>query len=188
VTHFERVLFFLLQNKTGCEVSSLLWFYLLVDFMAGNNMALKCIRKQVLAVEQGNPTTNFSMTLMNDDDPYHYQATMFGPTDSPFEGGIYRLDMQFNDQYPLKPPKVTFITKIFHPNIGVDGKICIDILYNQWCPALSIESVLLSIQSIFTSPHVNNSLPVNNEAANLYTQGRAKYDPYVRLYTKKYAV
>ena len=155
--------------------------------MATNGLALKCIQNQVLALEQGHSTTNFSITLI-DDDPYHYQATMLGPPDSPFEGGIYRLNMQFSHKYPLQPPEVTFITKIFHPNISDDGKICINILYNDWCAALRIETILLSIQSIFTSPDVIAALPVNNEAANLYTKNRDEYDQHGRWYTKTYAV
>ena len=113
---------------------------------------------------------------------------MFGPADSPFENGIYRLNMQFNDQYPFQPPKVTFITKIYHPNIGVDRRFCIGMLYDHWCIALSIEAVLVSIQSIFTSPDVIDSLLANAEAARLYIEKRGNDDQHVRWCTETYAV
>ena len=155
--------------------------------MATNDPALNCILKQVLALKDGHPITNFAITLI-DDDPFHYQATILGPLDSPFEGGIYRLRMRFDHRYPFKPPQVNFVTKIFHPNISLDGKICMDILYNGWCPILSIEGILLSIQSMFASPDILASFPVNNEAANLYMENRAQYEEHVRWYTKTYAV
>ncbi len=66
---------------------------------------------------------------------------MAGPPDSPFQGGVYFLTIQFPADYPFKPPKVQFTTKIFHPNINSSGAICLDILKTQWSPALTIAKV-----------------------------------------------
>jgi hypothetical protein len=61
-----------------------------------------------------------------------------GPGDSPFQGGVFFLAIHFPTDYPFKPPKVNFTTRIYHPNINSNGSICLDILRDQWSPALTI--------------------------------------------------
>jgi ubiquitin-protein ligase len=58
--------------------------------------------------------------------------------DSPFQGGLFFLAIHFPTDYPFKPPKVNFTTRIYHPNINSNGSICLDILRDQWSPALTI--------------------------------------------------
>lgn len=64
-----------------------------------------------------------------------------GPPDSPFQGGVFFLNIHFPADYPFKPPKISFTTKIYHPNINAQGGICLDILKNAWSPALTISKV-----------------------------------------------
>ena len=66
------------------------------------------------------------------------QATIMGPSDSPFQGGVFFLNIHFPSDYPFKPPKVSFTTRIYHPNVNSNGSICLDILNAQWSPALTI--------------------------------------------------
>ena len=61
-----------------------------------------------------------------------------GPSDSPFQGGVFFLNIHFPSDYPFKPPKVSFTTRIYHPNVNSNGSICLDILNAQWSPALTI--------------------------------------------------
>lgn len=149
---------------------------------------LKVIDKQILILQQNAETTKLSITLISDDNLNNYQAAIHGPVDSPFEGGMYLLDIHFADEYPFKPPKIKFSTRMFHPNIREDGTIYLSKLYDEWAPAFTIEKVLLSIQSLLTSPDTDASMTGNKEATRLYLHDRNKYDEQVRLYIKKFAV
>ena len=62
-------------------------------------------------------------------------------------------NVMFPTDYPFKPPKIKFITKVYHPNIAADGRICIDILQDKWSPALTLSRVLLSISSLLNEPN-----------------------------------
>ena len=77
-----------------------------------------------------------------------WQAVIFGPEDTPWEGGTFKLILEFTEDYPNKAPQVRFLTKMFHPNIYADGQICLDILQNQWSPIYDISAILTSIQSL----------------------------------------
>ena len=89
-----------------------------------------------------------------------------GPTDSPYQGGIFFLDIKFPQDYPFMPPRCTFKTKVYHPNINASGGICLDILKNQWSPALTTSKVLLSITSLLSDPNPDD--PLVGEIAALY--------------------
>ena len=82
-----------------------------------------------------------------------WQAVIFGPDDTPWEGGTFKLVLEFTEDYPNKAPQVRFLTKMFHPNIYNDGQICLDILQNQWSPIYDISAILTSIQSLLCDPN-----------------------------------
>jgi len=109
-----------------------------------------------------------------DEDIMKWNAVIFGPDDTPWEGGTFKLTLAFSEDYPNKPPQVKFITKMFHPNIYANGQICLDILQNQWSPIYDIAAILTSIQSLLTDPNPNS--PANVEAAKLYQENRREYD------------
>merc|ERR1711861_97951 len=88
---------------------------------------------------------------------FNWQATIMGPPDSAYEGGIFFLNINFPSDYPFKPPKVTFTTKIYHCNVNSNGSICLDILQSQWSPALTVSKVLLSVCSLLTDPNLGSS-------------------------------
>nr|VDC87821.1 unnamed protein product [Brassica oleracea] len=120
------------------------------------------------------------------DDMFHWQATIMGPTDSPFSGGVFLVSIHFPPDYPFKPPKVSFRTKVYHPNINSNGSICLDILKEQWSPALTISKVLLSICSLLTDPNPDD--PLVPEIAHTYKTDRVKYESTARSWTQKYAM
>lgn len=114
----------------------------------------------------------------NSEDIMKWEAVIFGPEGTPFEGGTFKLKMEFSNSYPMSPPKVKFMTKMFHPNIYANGSVCLDILQNRWSPSYSIHSVLISIQSLLHDP--NPSSPANTEASKFFTTNTALYLKKVR--------
>jgi ubiquitin-conjugating enzyme E2 D/E len=120
-----------------------------------------------------------------DDDIFHWEGTIMGPTETVYEGGVFNLDIQFPKNYPFKPPKVRFQTKIYHPNINSGGFICLDIFKDNWSPALTISKVLLSICSLLTDPNPDDPLVV--DIADEYVNEREKYNETAKTWTQIYA-
>ncbi|EPZ34659.1 ubiquitin-conjugating enzyme E2 A-like protein [Rozella allomycis CSF55] len=95
------------------------------------------------------------------------------PEDTPFEDGTFKLELIFDEEYPTKAPNVKFVSKMFHPNVYVNGQLCLDILQNRWSPTYDVSAVLTSIQSLLNDPNPNS--PANAEAAQLYQENRKEY-------------
>ncbi|KCZ76794.1 hypothetical protein H311_02202 [Anncaliia algerae PRA109] len=132
-----------------------------------------------------NPPPNVMAGLRIEDDYTKWWAHIFGPLDTPYENGIFELEININANYPFKAPDVKFITPIFHPNI-YDGNICLDILKDKWSPALNIEKVLLSISSLLCEPNPDD--PLDRDAAQLYKFNRDKFNAKAKDFTWRYAI
>ncbi|KAG6750810.1 hypothetical protein POTOM_045325 [Populus tomentosa] len=100
------------------------------------------------------------------------------PDDTPWDGGTFKLTLQFTEDYPNKPPTVRFVSRMFHPNIYADGSICLDILQNQWSPIYDVAAILTSIQSLLCDPNPNS--PANSEAARMFSENKREYNRRVR--------
>jgi len=116
----------------------------------------------------------------------HWQASITGPQGSPYEGGLFLLYLQIPQNYPMWPPKVRFLTKIFHPNISRHGDLGLDSLHHNWSLALTISKVLVSVQSLLTDPY----LPVCMEPSvgKLFRDHPQTFERMARLSTWKYAM
>ena len=132
--HFERLRAHSAPNRVFYCFQSVSCFYF--SFPLSN--VLNCFANVCLR----DPPTSCSAGPVGDD-LYHWQASIMGPPDSPYAGGVFFLSIHFPTDYPFKPPKISFTTKIYHPNINANGNICLDILKDQWSPALTISKVLL---------------------------------------------
>ena len=108
-----------------------------------------------------------------------------GPSESPYENGNFNLSIAFPQDYPFKPAKFQFTTKIYHPNVNPQGSICLDILSSQWSPALTTVKVLMSIQSLLTDPNPDD--PLVADIARIYKNDREKYNATAKEWTEKYA-
>jgi ubiquitin-conjugating enzyme E2 D/E len=147
-------------------------------------MSSRRITKELKELEQ-EPPAGCSAGPINDQDIYNWSATILGPDDTPYAGGVFNLAIQFPVDYPFKPPKIAFTTKVFHPNINTQGGICLDILKDQWSPALSIGKVLLSISSLLAD--ANPKDPLMPDIARLYESNREEFNRIAREWTLQYA-
>ena len=146
-------------------------------------MAVQRITKE-LAILTADPPANCSAGPIGDD-IFKWQATLMGPNESPYENGVFYLDISFPAEYPYKPPRLNFTTRIYHPNINSCGGICLDILKEQWSPALTIAKVLLSICSLLTDPNPDD--PLVPSIADLYKRDKKEYIMTARAWTLQYA-
>ena len=147
-------------------------------------MSLRRLQREYAEIQQ-DPPANCTAGPANDADFFNWDAMIFGPADSPFQGGVFNLSIRFPSDYPFKPPIITFKTRIYHPNINAAGGICLDILKQQWSPALTISKVLLSILSLLTDANPND--PLVPDIANLYKSDKAAYEEKARQWTQMYA-
>jgi len=119
------------------------------------------------------------------DNLFEWLSTIFGPPGSVYESGVFYLDINFSTDYPFKPPKVCFKTRIYHCNVNSQGAICLDILKDNWSPALTISKVLLSICSLLTDCNPHD--PLVGSIANQYITNREEHDRIAKEWTKRFA-
>lgn len=146
-------------------------------------MSLRRLQKEFSDITK-DPPANCSAGPVGED-LFHWTGTIMGPTETPYQGGVFHLDIWYGADYPFKAPKVNFTTKIYHPNIDSSGNICLDILKNNWSPALTISKVLLSICSLLNEPNPDDPLVI--EIAKLYKNNKPKFEANAREWTLTYA-
>lgn len=106
-------------------------------------------------------------------DFFTWEAFLTAPEDSVYRGGVFKLLITFTNEYPYKPPKIVFKTPIYHPNINSSGMICIDILAKEWSPALTLNSVLISLLTLLDDPNPDD--PLRPEVADIYKTNKDEY-------------
>lgn len=150
--------------------------------------AIRRIKKEYKEIQDSvrNDHHNIVYDVAPDnDDLFKWSGFIFGPADSPYSGGAFKLAINIPQNYPFKPPKVQFLTKVYHPNINSNGSICLDILKSKWSPALGLSKVLMSISSLLTEPNADD--PLDPDVARVYKQNPAQFELVAREWTALYA-
>ncbi len=135
-----------------------------------------------IAVESNEIKRELPTFLPIDNNTLNWRGFIFGT--GLYEGGVFVLEIKLPREYPFKPPKVSCITKIFHPNF-FDTKICVGILGVDWTPASNLVDVIESIRFVLTNPNPDD--PLNSTAANLMKRDPKVFAQKVREYVEKYA-
>jgi len=120
----------------------------------------------------------------NGDELFNLSAYIDGPVDTPYQGGVFKVDITLPSNYPFAAPECIVKTQIYHPNVSDNGNICLNVL-KQWKPSITIKEVVENIISLLVSPNPDDSL-----SANIGQQYINNYDKFVqtaREYTSKYA-
>lgn len=116
----------------------------------------------------------------------HMRGTITGPSETPYQGGTFLVDIHITNSYPFEPPKMKFLTKVWHPNVSSQsGAICLDVLKDQWTPALTIKTALLSVQALLAAAEPDD--PQDAVVAKMYVSNRAQFDLQAKEWTEKYA-
>ena len=145
---------------------------------------LRRVNKEI-ADCKNDKASKISIELV-DDNPFHLCGSFPGPEDTPYQGGVYQVDIVIPDGYPFQPVKMKFITKVYHPNVSsASGAICLDILKDAWSPVLTLKSTLISLQSLLCSPEPDD--PQDAEVAKHYLTSRSSFNDTARYWAEIYA-
>ncbi|TRM60067.1 ubiquitin-conjugating enzyme/RWD-like protein [Schizophyllum amplum] len=157
------------------------------------------LRRQLTELTK-HPVEGFSAGLVDDSNLFEWEVLLIGPPDTLYEGGFFKARLSFPPEFPLLPPKMKFLTPMWHPNIYPDGGVCISILHppgedqygyeeagERWLPVHTVESILLSVLSMLSSDTPNTDSPANVDAAKEVRENPVSYKKKVRRLARRSA-
>ncbi|KAK9890936.1 hypothetical protein WA026_012276 [Henosepilachna vigintioctopunctata] len=150
------------------------------------NLSPQIIRGVVREMQDlvGNPPEGIKVHI-NDEDVTDIQAFIDGPAGTPYAGGIFKVKLNLGKAFPQEPPKAFFLTKIFHPNVALNGEICVNTLKKDWKSDLGIKHILLTIKCLLIVPNAESAL--NEEAGKLLLEHYDDYSQRAKMMTEVHA-
>ncbi|XP_023724798.1 ubiquitin-conjugating enzyme E2 K isoform X2 [Cryptotermes secundus] len=151
------------------------------------NIAAQRIKREFKEVIKSEEVAKCAIKVELVNDNYtELKGEIAGPPETPYEGGTFVLEIKVPETYPFNPPKVRFITKIWHPNISsVTGAICLDILKDQWAAAMTLRTVLLSLQALLAAAEPDD--PQDAVVAKQFKENQDMFRQTARHWTFVYA-
>ncbi|KAG8078938.1 hypothetical protein GUJ93_ZPchr0007g3387 [Zizania palustris] len=144
------------------------------------------VQKELTECNRDREVSGVSIALHDGSTISHLTGTITGPLGTPYEGGTFLIDIHLPGGYPFNPPKMQFITRVWHPNISSQsGAICLDILKDQWSPALTLKTALLSLQALLSAPAPND--PQDAVVAQQYLRDYSTFSATARYWTEAFA-
>lgn len=147
-------------------------------------MALRRLLKELDDITI-DPDVNVSAFVVSPDNLFEWRGFIENFEGTPYENGIFEIDIKFPQDYPFKPPRIMFKTKIYHPNVNSNGGISLDVLSYQWSPALTTDKVLQCLRSLVIDPNPDD--PLEPMIAWMFKNDKNQYDKIAKEWTKKYA-
>jgi len=160
-----------------------------------NSQAALLLAKQLRDLKK-SPVEGFSAGLADDDSVFEWEIIIIGPPDTLYEGGVFKARMSFPSDYPQMPPKMKFVSELWHPNVYPNGDVCISILHppgddkwgyekaqERWLPIHTVESILISVISMLSDP--NDQSPANLDAAKEWREDRTGFKRKVARCVRK---
>ncbi|KAH9184212.1 hypothetical protein AeNC1_013814 [Aphanomyces euteiches] len=150
------------------------------------NTNVKRLRKELTELRK-SPEADMVLYPL-EDTVTEWKAFIKGPVDTPFQNRVFELRIVTTPLYPMEPPKMRFVTKIFHPNVHfTDGSICLDILKREWSPAWTLRAACLAVTSLLSDPAADS--PLNCDAGNMIRAGDIlAYNSMAAMYTEEFGL
>jgi len=121
----------------------------------------------------------------SDEDMLDVTGIIEGPDGTPYAGGYFRVKFKFTEEFPAAPPKCWFATKIFHPNVGANGEICVNTLKKDWKSSYGIGHILVTVKCLLIYPNPESAL--DEEAGKLLLENYSSYCDRAKLITSVHA-
>ncbi|OVA12285.1 Ubiquitin-conjugating enzyme [Macleaya cordata] len=153
--------------------------------MANSNLPRRIIKETQRLLSEPAPGISASPSEEN---MRYFNVMILGPTQSPYEGGVFKLELFLPEEYPMAAPKVwnwKLFAIYFYELLMQLGRICLDILKDKWSPALQIRTVLLSIQALLSAPNPDD--PLSDNIAKHWKANEAEAVETAKEWTRLYA-
>mmetsp|Transcript_68671 Transcript_68671/g.217192 ORF Transcript_68671/g.217192 Transcript_68671/m.217192 type:complete len:193 (+) Transcript_68671:117-695(+) len=143
------------------------------------------VQKELVEIER-DKSSGVTVRVLGDN-LTRMEGTIKGPPSTPYEGGLFVVDITLSNSYPFEPPKMKFLTNVWHPNVSSQsGAICLDILKDQWSPALTLKTALLSLQALLSSPEPSD--PQDAQVAKQYMDDYPTFASTAKHWTESFAM